>query len=180
MSLAESSTVCRFGSVLVIMVASFGYAAGLADSSPKYGRIRRCDVCKLRLPRKTMNQLADEVNCEYTERKPSQESSRFAGIGSHAIQVMAKDIAQSGIKTRIESCAGRLKSHEAEPASSGCPSQGRRYRIQSRDELVEHENRRPILGKGPFRLAIGSNRVWREAVKEVQDPFTLPPTGLIP
>src|SRR6516165_5555728 len=99
MSLAESSTVCRFGSVLVIMVASFGYPAGLADRVSKYDRIRRCDACQLRLACKTMNQLADEVNCEYTERNSPQKSSCSAGIGSDAIQVMAKDIAESSINT---------------------------------------------------------------------------------
>src|SRR5215469_5796210 len=93
---------------------------------------------------------------------------------------MAKDKAKPGIYAGIQSCARSLKCQKPEPAGAGCPGEGRRYRIQSRDELVEDENRRSIPGKGPSSPAIGGIGVWREAVNQVQHPVTTHPAGLVP
>src|SRR5271157_5867275 len=93
---------------------------------------------------------------------------------------MAEDIAESGVDARIETAANCIKGQETEAAGAGGPGQGRRYRIQSRDELRDDENRRPITGKSLFRPAIVGVRISREAENEVQHLVAAPPTRLVP
>jgi len=89
---------------------------------------------------------------------------------------MAEDIAESGVDARIETAANCIKRQETEAAGARCPGQGRRYRIQSRDELRDDENRRPITGKSLFSPAIMGFRISCEAVNEVQDLVAVPAT----
>jgi len=126
------------------------------------------------------NQLAGGINTKSSECKACQNFSRSANVGGRAVQVMAEDIAESGINARIETGANGFKRQETESAGAGCPGQGRRDRVQSGDELVQNENRSPIPGKGLFRSTIMGGRVSREAVNEVQDLVTPAPTRLVP
>jgi hypothetical protein len=95
---------------------------------------------------------------------------------------MAEDVAESGIGGRIEAGAKCIKGQETEPAGAGCTGKGRHYRVQPWDEFGQHDKRKPIPGKGCFRPAIVGVRVSvsREAMNEVQDLVTLPPTRLVP
>src|SRR5271157_1098677 len=93
---------------------------------------------------------------------------------------MAEDIAESGVDARIETAANCIKRQETEAAGAGGPSQGRRHRIQSRDELRDDENRRPITGKSLFSPAIMGVRIACEAVNEVQHLVAVPATRLVP
>src|SRR5271166_6153871 len=93
---------------------------------------------------------------------------------------MAEDIAESGVDARIETAANCIKRQETEAAGTGGPGQGRRHRIQSRDELRDDENRRSITGKSLFRPAIMGVRISRESVNAAPQIDATPPTRHVP
>ncbi len=126
------------------------------------------------------NQLGDGIRKQRGNREPRQNCARSAGGDRRTLQVMAEDIAESGIGACIETSANSFKRQEMESAGAGCPGHGRRYRVQSGDELVQNENRIPIPGKDLFRSTIMDVRVSPEAVNEVQDLVTPAPARLIP
>src|SRR5271157_2595503 len=93
---------------------------------------------------------------------------------------MAEDIAKSGIRAGIEAGTNCIEGEETESAGAGYPGQRWRYRVQSWDELGQHEKRNPIPGEDLFRPAIVGIRVSREAVNKMQDLVTSLPTRLVP
>jgi len=151
------------------------------NSASTSHRISGCDRHELGLAYEArLNPLAGGINKYSNDRKGYYNRSRSASIGGRAVQVMAEDMAESRINARIETGANGFKRQETESAGAGCAGQGRRYRVQSGDELGHNENRSSIPGKGLFRSTIMGVRVSREAVNEVQNLVSPAPTRLIP
>ena len=136
-SLAGSGSVCTFAVALVAMFLSSNDPAGHVNGVSTFNRINWCDSHNSRFAENAMplNQLVGDVNADSNECKTQQKRSRSRHVGSGAVQVMAEDIAESAIDACIESGANRIKGEETDSAGARRPCQGRRYRVQTWNEL---------------------------------------------
>jgi hypothetical protein len=166
------------------MAATADHAAVLwiVAPSPHLVVICRCDLRRPTFARSPTpsSHFVRGIAQDSSNRKNLQDPSNSAGASDGAVQVLTEEITGSRVGAGPQSRTDAVMEHETQPAGAGHPSEGSRSGIKSRDELRQQQNSRAMAGELLLRLSIGSRRILRIRMDEVEDRVSPPPPCLVP